>query len=248
MSRVLLLVALVLVTLGMAGGAAADRDACDGPDCYGNPLCSDGVDNDSDGKIDYPVDAGCWGTADNDEVDAPPPPPPPPSPACSDGIDNDGDLYTDWWGDVGCWGNPGHHDESDWSLWAQPGIVPADSWGGFQSQQGNLRCYTKESERTRGILTYTRRLYLLTSWCAANGKILSRVSTHRTHHDSWCWNHTGPQTRKTAGGVGSTFVDVQAWVEIECASVPTYFPKWHDTLMLRMRYLPNGYVQRLAYE
>ena len=33
--------------------------------------CSDGLDNDSDGKTDYPADPGCSGTTDTSEVDAP---------------------------------------------------------------------------------------------------------------------------------------------------------------------------------
>ncbi len=41
--------------------------------------CSDGADNDSDGKIDYPTDPGCSSFSDNDETDPAPPPPPPPS-------------------------------------------------------------------------------------------------------------------------------------------------------------------------
>jgi hypothetical protein len=49
------------------------------------PACSDGVDNDGDGLVDYPADPGClspddpWETVD-----------------CADGIDNDGDGNIDW--------------------------------------------------------------------------------------------------------------------------------------------------------
>lgn len=32
------------------------------------PQCSDGKDNDADGKIDYPADTGCYGASDNDEA------------------------------------------------------------------------------------------------------------------------------------------------------------------------------------
>ncbi len=39
--------------------------------------CSDSVDNDSDGEIDYPNDPGCSSYADDDETDPPPPTPPP---------------------------------------------------------------------------------------------------------------------------------------------------------------------------
>jgi hypothetical protein len=36
--------------------------------------CADGVDNDSDGKVDYPADPGCTDASDNDETDSAPPP------------------------------------------------------------------------------------------------------------------------------------------------------------------------------
>ncbi|HWC27498.1 MAG TPA: hypothetical protein VG474_13000, partial [Solirubrobacteraceae bacterium] len=43
--------------------------------------CSDGIDNDLDGKTDFPADPGCRNRQDNNETDpAPPPPPPPPAP------------------------------------------------------------------------------------------------------------------------------------------------------------------------
>ena len=47
------------------------------------PACNDRLDNDSDGKIDYPTDPGCVAKGDTSEIDpvAPPPPPPPPPPA-----------------------------------------------------------------------------------------------------------------------------------------------------------------------
>lgn len=42
----------------------------------GDTECIDGVDNDSDGLIDYPSDPGCSSTSDNDETDTSSPPPP----------------------------------------------------------------------------------------------------------------------------------------------------------------------------
>lgn len=45
-----------------------DTSLCDAP-----PLCSDGVDNDADGKIDFPSDPGCESATDGDETDPPPP-------------------------------------------------------------------------------------------------------------------------------------------------------------------------------
>lgn len=57
------------------------------------PICSDALDNDGDGLVDFPADPGCSGPEDIDETD----------PAiCSDGKDNDGDGLIDFPGDKGC--------------------------------------------------------------------------------------------------------------------------------------------------
>ncbi len=58
----------------------------------GVPQCSDGLDNDGDGTIDFPADLGCSSAADGSEV----------SVACSDGIDNDGDGRIDFPDDPEC--------------------------------------------------------------------------------------------------------------------------------------------------
>ncbi|MDO8424028.1 MAG: hypothetical protein Q7S54_00265 [bacterium] len=42
--------------------------------------CANGIDDDGDGKTDYPLDPGCSNNSDGSETDAPPPPPPPESP------------------------------------------------------------------------------------------------------------------------------------------------------------------------
>jgi len=199
----------------------------------------------------------CPGPDGADACPPPPPPPPPPSPpppppppACSDGWDNDGDWYVDAGGDVGCLGNPWGTSEDDYNTWASGSEVDGGGANyGWLSGDARGTCWQRESRRTRGTLTYTRRLYLLTTWCARFGTTISyRLSSVRTHHDSFCWNTSPPVSQKTAGGTGWSWVDVQAWVEIECASVPSYWPKYHDTLMMRMRYLPDGRVVRLAYE
>lgn len=60
--------------------------------------CADGLDNDADGKTDYPADPGCSGPGDNSEAD-----PPPPAPAaCADSLDNDRDGLVDYPNDPGC--------------------------------------------------------------------------------------------------------------------------------------------------
>lgn len=55
--------------------------------------CEDGLDNDRDGKIDFPDDSGCESADDGDETNLP---------QCNDGIDNDGDGAADFPEDKGC--------------------------------------------------------------------------------------------------------------------------------------------------
>ena len=64
------------------------------------PECSDGVDDDGDGKADFPDDPGCTDPSDNDETDDCPSGPN--CPACSNGKDDDGDGLTDYPADPSC--------------------------------------------------------------------------------------------------------------------------------------------------
>lgn len=63
------------------------------------PECSNALDDDADGAVDYPSDPGCEAAGDTSE--APDPPPPPPEAQCADGADNDGDGLVDL-NDPGC--------------------------------------------------------------------------------------------------------------------------------------------------
>ncbi len=56
--------------------------------------CANGIDDDGDGKIDYPNDPGCTSASDNNETDS--------VYKCSDGIDNDGDDVIDYPYEPGC--------------------------------------------------------------------------------------------------------------------------------------------------
>ena len=62
-------------------------------------VCSDGVDDDGDGKNDYPTDPGCTSPDDDDETDTCPGAG---CPECADGIDNDGDTEIDYPNDTSC--------------------------------------------------------------------------------------------------------------------------------------------------
>ena len=55
------------------------------------PECSDEAENDGDGKLDFPADAGCTSAEDLSEAAD-----------CDDGIDNDQDGLTDYGSDPGC--------------------------------------------------------------------------------------------------------------------------------------------------
>ena len=57
--------------------------------------CSDGIDNDHDGPIDYPAGPGCASSTDTDETNTA-------AATCADGLDNDTDGLTDYPADTGC--------------------------------------------------------------------------------------------------------------------------------------------------
>jgi hypothetical protein len=58
-----------------------------------NDKCSDGVDNDGDGYIDFPDDPGCSGVHDSSELG---------TNQCDNGKDDDGDGKVDWPADTDC--------------------------------------------------------------------------------------------------------------------------------------------------
>jgi len=76
-------------------GTLACANNCLGYDtsgCIAPKACSDGIDNDGDGAIDFPNDQGCSSADDDNEV----------NPTCIDLIDNDGDGLIDFPADPGC--------------------------------------------------------------------------------------------------------------------------------------------------
>src|SRR3989344_1354293 len=67
--------------------------------------CSDNLDNDGDGAMDYPSDFSCNSATDNDETN--------PRSRCQDGFDNDGDGFIDYPQDIGCGSN---QDNSEFNI------------------------------------------------------------------------------------------------------------------------------------
>jgi hypothetical protein len=64
--------------------------------------CADMIDNDGDGVVDYPSDAGCVSASDSDETDDCTPTVGPNCPACSNALDDDMDMLTDYPADTRC--------------------------------------------------------------------------------------------------------------------------------------------------
>jgi hypothetical protein len=95
-SLFLILGTLLLVSCG--GGGSNNKSP-------NSPQCSDGVDNDGDGLVDFPDDPGCIGPNDDSEDSLP-------SPQCSDGRDNDNDGKIDFPNDPGCLA-PNQDSETD---------------------------------------------------------------------------------------------------------------------------------------
>ena len=71
--------------------------SCSSPVMEGGSECSDGIDNDNDGLVDYPLDSGCVNANDASEEDIALAN----ASACSDDNDNDGDGWVDG-ADPGC--------------------------------------------------------------------------------------------------------------------------------------------------
>jgi hypothetical protein len=124
---------------------------------------------------------------------------------------------------------------------AEEPVRPMQAEGG-----GGGTCWGQQLERSAGWYPYGRRLYLYTVWCGSGGRITYRSSSVWTSHDFMCWNTSGPHVAKTAGGAGWTYVQVQAWVAVACHS-PWWFD-WHDSLMMRVNYHPNGAYATVAWD
>ncbi len=92
------------------------------------PQCRDGLDNDNDGKIDFPDDLGCSSLNDNDETS------PIVQTQCNDGLDNDGDGKIDYPADPSC-ASSADNDEADEAAPPPPVVLPPPGGGGTDVYQ-----------------------------------------------------------------------------------------------------------------
>ena len=101
--------------------------------------CADGLDNDEDGRIDYPTDPGCLASGDGDEAD------PEVAPACANGLDDDEDGVADFPNDDGC------RSAADESEWGPAGVECAngrdDDGDGLTDYPNDPGCSARGDER-----------------------------------------------------------------------------------------------------
>ncbi len=99
MNRAARYLAPALVAIATLASASCGPDAAT-DDTSGLPQCGNGVDDDGDGKIDFPDDPGCFSTQQDDEDDDCPSGPN--CPQCSNGIDDDRDGELDYPDETTC--------------------------------------------------------------------------------------------------------------------------------------------------
>jgi hypothetical protein len=95
-----LILGVVVVSFAACGGGGKTNNKPDAGDTGRLPKCNDGIDNDGDGKTDYPADPGCYAPNQDDETDDCPNGPT--CPQCSNGQDDDMNGSTDYPNDPGC--------------------------------------------------------------------------------------------------------------------------------------------------
>jgi len=125
-------------------------------------VCGDGVDDDGDGKNDFPQDPGCTSLDDDDESDNCFPTPGPGCPECADGIDNDGDTHADFPGDTTCT-SASSASESCVSTDGVTQITQAVTMGDTTNAHGDVNPACGSSSGTANDLTYRIDVPALTS-------------------------------------------------------------------------------------
>ncbi|MEY4768775.1 MAG: hypothetical protein RL637_1414, partial [Pseudomonadota bacterium] len=102
--------------------------------------CSDGLDNDNDGLIDYPNDPGCISVLDHNEFNQNTS-----IAACSDKIDNDNDGVIDYPSDLGC-SSIIDNDEFNAPSSLKTSVIINSDWGAGYCAEVNVKNQGTQAE------------------------------------------------------------------------------------------------------
>lgn len=110
--------------------------------------------------------------------------------------------------------------------------------------------YSKTLTRSQGPGWWNRKLHLYMVWCSntSRTRIVGWQATVYTNHGAWCGNSHPPVWWRTDGGTGYFYVEIQAHVEVSCASVPFNWPRLHDSLWFRTRFRADRVYQTVAHD
>jgi len=114
--------------------------------------CSDGLDGDADGKIDYPNDPGCTGPDDDTETD------PATAPVCANSADDDGDSMTDWPADFGCVAASGTSEAFCTGEMDPPSLITTKTTTGTTMGKSNDWAPTCQTTSSAPDITYALQL------------------------------------------------------------------------------------------
>lgn len=198
----------------------ATSDAVWVPSPPPRPQCRDELDNDGDGRTDYPADPGCTSSDDDNEGDDPP------GRQCFDGIDNEGDGRIDAV-DPGC--DVGDDDESDeyyptgWDYeeewWENSFTLGGDLIG---SRSGTGRPDGTAGAESVGSDSGCREIFYSHT---AKSFPLRRVLFRFYLRKYWCWDY--PKIVQVNAGCGEQDRDVVAIVYDGCEKTFSGFFRWH---------------------
>jgi hypothetical protein len=130
--------------------------------------------------------------------------------------------------------------ESDWNFFGTDAACgPNSAW-----------IYSKTFTRGQGPGVWNRKLKMRVVWCAngARTKIIGYKVSLWTEHGAWCGSTSAPTYNVEYGGIGWSFMDIRASVEVNCASVPFNWPRRTDTLWMLMRLRADRSYQTLGVD
>ncbi len=175
-----------LSTTNLSLGAPS---SCEGTAGGSKPQCSDGIDNDNDGKTDYPADTSCYSVGDWNEAA-----PSASVPFCSDGKDNDNDGKIDYPADQDC------YSKDDWDEWPANAACPSGQyWSGSACVTSYYNCDANVTQSACGAMSGCA-WHASSNSCKASGYQASTSTSYQTCGSGQYWN--GSSCINSSGGCG----------------------------------------------